>query len=117
MLWTMRGEWPQARFLELKSLDKHAMWTQNVHMRTASVRDLRNNFAMLEAWLNNGESVRIEKRGEPIAILSAIRSGKAKQKLTCPDFASRRKAIWGDRVFSEDEVQESRHFELDGEEG
>ena len=41
-------------------------------MKTASVRDLRNNFAMLEAWLLEGEEVCIEKRGKPIALLTGV---------------------------------------------
>ena len=85
-------------------------------MKTATVRDLRNNFAMLEAWLSEGESVRIEKRGEPVAMLSAMPRprGKAAKR---PDFAARRKAIWGDRVFPDAEVIAMRQAELDGEEG
>ena len=85
-------------------------------MKTATVRDLRNNFAMLEAWLCEGESVRIEKRGEPVALLSAMprtRSKAAKR----PDFAARQKAIWGARVFSDAEVIAMRAAELEGEEG
>ncbi len=85
-------------------------------MKTATVRDLRNNFAMLEAWLNEGEEVCIEKRGKPIAWLTGVKRnppGKVKN----PDFEARLKAIWGDRVFSEAEVLEMRAFELEGEEG
>jgi len=85
-------------------------------MKTATVRDLRNNFAMLEAWLAEGEEVCIEKRGKPIAWLTGARrkrSGKVKN----PDFEARLKAIWGDRVFSEAEVTEMRAMELEGEEG
>jgi len=85
-------------------------------MKTATVRDLRNNFAMLEAWLSEGEEICIEKRGQPIAWLTGVgrkRSGKIKN----PDFEARRKAIWGDRVFTEAEVAEMRAMELDGEEG
>ena len=41
-------------------------------MKTATVRDLRNNFSKLEAWLSDGESVRIEKRGQPVALLTAL---------------------------------------------
>jgi antitoxin (DNA-binding transcriptional repressor) of toxin-antitoxin stability system len=92
------------------------MWTQNVHMKTATVRDLRNNFAMLEAWLSDGEEVCIEKRGEPVAMLTAMRR-KAGKTLKKPDFAARRKAIWGDRVFSDAEVKAMREAELEGEEG
>ena len=85
-------------------------------MKTATVRDLRNNFAMLEAWLRDGEEICIEKRGKPVAWLTGVvrrRSGKIKN----PDFAARQKAIWGDRCFSEAEVAEMRAMELDGEEG
>lgn len=85
-------------------------------MKTATVRDLRNNFAMLEAWLGDGESVCIEKRGIPIAMLTAMRPGRAR-KIRMPDFAARQKAIWGDRVFSEAEIVAMRGAELEGEEG
>lgn len=40
-------------------------------MKTATVRDLRNSFAKLEAWLLEGEDIRIEKRGQPIGLLKA----------------------------------------------
>ena len=85
-------------------------------MKTATVRDLRNNFAMLEAWLNDGESICIEKRGVPVAMLTAMPSARGK-KMPMPDFAARQKAIWGDRVFSETEVRAMREAELEGEEG
>ena len=48
------------------------MWTDYVPMKTATVRELRNEFAKLEAWLGEGEEIRIEKRGEAIAILRPI---------------------------------------------
>ena len=97
-------------------VDVASLWTQNVHMKTATVRDLRNNFSVIETWLGEGEEVRIEKRGEPIAIIKALpkRRGAAVKK---PDFAARQKAIWGDRVFSEKEVREMREYELKGEQG
>ena len=76
-------------------------------MKTATVRDLRNNFAMLEAWLSDGESICIEKRGVPIAMLTAMQHARGK-KVPMPDFAARQKAIWGDRVFSETEVPVTR---------
>ena len=85
-------------------------------MKTATVRDLRNNFSKIEIWLGEGEEIRIEKRGEPIAVLKALprQSSMAGKK---PDFAARRRAIWGDRVFSEKEVREMRKDELEGEQG
>jgi antitoxin (DNA-binding transcriptional repressor) of toxin-antitoxin stability system len=97
-------------------IDPWRMWTYFVHMKTATLRDLRNDFAKLEAWLGEGEEIRIEKRGKPIAMLTPLK-GKSSVKVTMPDFEARRKAIWGDRVFSEEEVKAMRDAELEGEEG
>ena len=67
------------------------MWTCHVHMKTATVRDLRNNFSKIEAWLGNGEKVRIDKRGRAVAMISAMpRTGSTAVKM--PDFAARLKA-------------------------
>ena len=85
-------------------------------MKTVSVRDLRNSFPMLEAWLLEGQDICIEKRGQPIGILTAWR-GDASARPAKPDFAARRRAIWGDRVFTEAEVAAMRADELEGEEG
>lgn len=41
----------------------------------------------------------------------------ASARPTKPDFAARRRAIWGDRVFTEAEVASMRADELEGEEG
>jgi antitoxin (DNA-binding transcriptional repressor) of toxin-antitoxin stability system len=98
-------------------IDKCRTGTENVHMKTATVRDLRNNFAMIEAWLRDGVEVCIEKRGEPVAMLTALKRSRSPAKIKNPDFAARQKAIWGDRVFSEQEVKEMREYELEGEEG
>ncbi|MSU48722.1 MAG: hypothetical protein EXS37_06495 [Opitutus sp.] len=80
------------------------------------MRDLRNNFAMLEAWLSDGENVCIEKRGQPVAMLTAMPRARS-MAVKRPDFAARQKAIWGNRVFSEAEVAAMRAAELEGEEG
>ena len=93
------------------------MWTYYVHiMKTVTVRDLRNSFAKLEAWLLEGEDIRIEKRGHPIGLLKAWTSVDSAPTAK-PDFAARRRAIWGDRVFTEAEVAAMRADELEGEEG
>ena len=34
-------------------------------MKTVTVRDLRHNFSKVEAWLGEGEKIRIEKRSAP----------------------------------------------------
>ena len=85
-------------------------------MKTVTVRDLRNNFAKVEAWLGEGEEIRVEKRGKPIGFLTAT-SRSEKTGVQKPDFAARLDAIWGDRVFSAQEVREMRDAELEGEEG
>lgn len=94
-----------------------AGWTSFVRkMKTATVRDLRNSFSMLEAWLSEGEDICIEKRGQPIGMLTAWRPDGT-GLLSTPNFAARRKAIWGDRIFSETEIAAMRAEELEGEEG
>jgi antitoxin (DNA-binding transcriptional repressor) of toxin-antitoxin stability system len=85
-------------------------------MKTVTVRDLRNSFSVLEAWLAEGEDICIEKRGQPIGILSAWRPDASKHPVK-PDFAARRRAIWGDRVFTNAEVTAMRAYESEGEEG
>jgi antitoxin (DNA-binding transcriptional repressor) of toxin-antitoxin stability system len=85
-------------------------------MKSVTVRDLRNSFSKLEAWLSEGESIRIERRGQPIGLLTPWRPDAALQPAK-PDFAARRRAIWGNRVFSEAEIAAMRADELEGEEG
>ncbi len=41
-------------------------------MKTATVRDLRNNFARISRWLKNGEKVEITSRGVPLARLMPL---------------------------------------------
>ena len=38
-------------------------------MKTATVRDLRNNFGRLSRWVAKGQTVQIMKRGKPFARL------------------------------------------------
>ena len=84
-------------------------------MKTATVADLRNHFRRLSAWIENGESVQIVKRGKAFARLVPESQGKPKPAKV--DFAARRKAIWGSRVFSAAEVKAMRDAELEGEDG
>lgn len=85
-------------------------------MKTATLRDLRNNFSKMESWLGEGEEIRIEKRGQPIALLTPLKKPR-KAGVPKPDFMARMKAIWGDRVFSQEEVDAMRAYELEGEDG
>jgi antitoxin (DNA-binding transcriptional repressor) of toxin-antitoxin stability system len=47
-------------------------------MKTATVRELRNDFGRLSKWLEKGETIEILKRGKPVAELVPKTSGKAK---------------------------------------
>ena len=85
-------------------------------MKTVSVRDTRNSSSMVEAWLAEGGEIRMERRGRPMGFLTAWR-GKARKARGTPNFAARRKATWGSRVFTEDEVAAMRAAESAGEEG
>lgn len=92
------------------------LWTYFVHMKTVTVRQLRNSFSMLEAWLAEGEEIHIEKRGQLIGVLTGCKVNVPPSPVK-PDFAARRKAIWGERLFTEAEVAAMRADELEGEEG
>ena len=84
-------------------------------MKTATVRDLRNQFSRVAAWIAEGEPVEITKGGKLFARLMPVTP--AKQKLVKPDVMARLKETWGDRIFSAKEVAEMRAAELEGEEG
>lgn len=50
-------------------------------MKTATVRELRNDFGRLSKWLERGETIEILKRGKPVAELVPKSSGKPKTLL------------------------------------
>ena len=79
-------------------------------MKTATVRDLRYNFPQIEAWLEGGEEIVITKHSKPVAKVSPA-SVAEKPLPPLPDYKARLKRIWGDRVFSQEEVDEMRAFE------
>lgn len=84
-------------------------------MKTATVADLRNHFRRVSAWLENGETVEILKRGQVIAQLVPVRRNP--RRVVKPDIMARLDEQWGDRTFSLAEVQAMRSAELEGEEG
>ena len=85
-------------------------------MKTATVRDLRNRFPRVAAWIADGEPVEITRAGKVFAKLVPARPAKPR-KLVKPDIITRLKETWGNRIFSAQEVAEMREAELDGEEG
>jgi prevent-host-death family protein len=66
-------------------------------MKTATVRDLRNRFARVSEWIEDGEAVELTKRGKVIARIMPVRARK-KATVQWPDFMARLKRIYGDRV-------------------
>ncbi len=65
------------------------------HMKRASVRDLRYDFPKVERMLAEGEPIEITKRNQVIGTLSPA---NVSRKIELPDFASRRKRIFGNKV-------------------
>jgi len=84
-------------------------------MKTATITDLRNNFRRLVAYIDNGESVEITRRGRVVARL--VPAFDTPKTLVKPDFMAQLKEVWGDRVFSAAEVKEMREAELEGDLG
>jgi prevent-host-death family protein len=85
-------------------------------MKTATIRDLRNHFPRVAAWIAEGEPVEITKAGKPFARLVPA-TPKKPRRFKMPDIMARLKKTWGERVFSAKEVAAMRAAELEGEEG
>lgn len=81
------------------------------NMHTLTVRDLRYDFAKVEAWLADGQEIEITKHGKPVARLSPPRPA-AFPKFDAEAHRRRLDETWGDRVFTAEEVREMREAEL-----
>ena len=64
------------------------------HMKKASIRDLRYNFAEVERLLQEGETVEVTRRKRVIARLEPVKTARP----GCPDFAQRMRSIFGRRT-------------------
>ena len=65
-------------------------------MKTASVREIRHNFARVLNWVEDGEQVEITKRRLVVARLVPVKA-KAK-KIEWPDLEARRKKTFPNGV-------------------
>ncbi|MFZ3211744.1 MAG: hypothetical protein WA188_09525 [Terriglobales bacterium] len=65
-------------------------------MPSINLRQLRDT-KRLKAWLRAGKTVELREREKLIA--SIVPDGSAPSRKKWPDFAARRKEIFGDRVF------------------
>ena len=61
-------------------------------MRRATVRDLRNRFARVLAWIEEGERVNVTSRGRVVATLVPRRRLRA--RASWPDFMARLRTDW-----------------------
>jgi len=78
------------------------------HMKTTTIRELRHDTTTVLAWVARGESVEVQRRGEPVAVLSPR---KPSARVARPDFLARLRAIYGDKVLpstATDLIAESR---------
>lgn len=95
----------------------HVRHTMN-HMKTATVRELRNEFPRIEALVQEGESINISKRGRIIATLvpASVHAAEGKKSIK-PDIMARLRETWGDRVFTAKEVAAMHDAERTGDLG
>jgi antitoxin (DNA-binding transcriptional repressor) of toxin-antitoxin stability system len=77
-------------------------------MKTANVRQLRHDCGEVMHWITEGEQVQIIKKGQVVALLSPPPAIPSKKRTRLPDFKSRQKIIFGDRVLGSGIVEEER---------
>jgi antitoxin (DNA-binding transcriptional repressor) of toxin-antitoxin stability system len=73
------------------------------HMKTASVRDLRQDFPRVLAWLHEGEKVAITLRRQAIATLVPCPK-KKRVRRAMPDLTKRLQKVFGQRVIPDHTV-------------
>ena len=77
-------------------------------MKTTSIRELRHDTTTVLGWVADGESVQVQRRGVPVAVLSPQ---ARKQRIVRPDFLARIRTAYGEKVLATtatDLVSESR---------
>jgi antitoxin (DNA-binding transcriptional repressor) of toxin-antitoxin stability system len=72
-------------------------------MKTASVRELRQNFGHLLTWIEEGQEILITMRRRVVARLVPERT-RSRAKVRMPNFAGRLKKIHGNKVISSDKA-------------
>ena len=75
-------------------------------MKTANIRELRNHFPRIAAWIKQGETVEITRNGKRFARLLPAPPEKPKA-FKMPDFMARMRENFGDKVFT---AEESKQF-------
>ena len=68
-------------------------------MKTATVRDLRNNFARISRWVESGQEVEITKRGDVVAKLVPVaKKTSRKKRFSAAEHLKWMKSVYGDKV-------------------
>ncbi len=67
-------------------------------MKTATVRDLRNRFPRVAAWIEQGEAVEITKGGKPFAQLVPVVPERPR-RFRMPDIMARLNAAFGQTTY------------------
>lgn len=67
------------------------------NMKTATIRQVHNDFAAVLAWVAEGEEVTVLNRTRPVARICPPRA-QAPAKFKMPDFAARAKVIFGNKI-------------------
>lgn len=86
-------------------------------MKTATVRDLRNHFHKLEAWLAEGESIEIRRRRQTVAILSRPGPEAPAPGAGMPDFAARRKALGSVSPLTREQLKVLAELDVENQQG
>ena len=73
-------------------------------MKTATIRDLRNRFPRVAAWIEQGEPVEITRGGKVFARLVPATPEKPR-RFKMPDVMARLRANFGDKAYSAQEIQ------------
>jgi len=72
-------------------------------MRQATVRDLRNRFPVVAAWIQQGESVEITKAGKTFARLVPVMPEKPR-RFKMPNIRERLNRTFGDTCYDAEDV-------------
>jgi antitoxin (DNA-binding transcriptional repressor) of toxin-antitoxin stability system len=81
-------------------------------MRTATITDLQKHFRRVASWIEQGETVQILRRGKVFAELTPVSSTRNKTIPAKLDIMAQLHEVWGDRMFSMEEVRAMREAEL-----
>ncbi len=72
-------------------------------MKTATVRDLRNRFPRVAAWIEEGEAVEITRAGKVIARLVPATPAKSR-RFKMPDIMARLNRTFGEACYDAEEL-------------